>query len=144
MSEKETGFINQEKAPKKEYEFFTFKLGPGLTFFRDDPDRVKFKVHGKIPQKAIIEARVNFKRPGIFLPCEVTKIIDLENRIRGSLKVGLDYDWEINSKEGREYGDSIYLNRQTLRKMQRQAKEKKKSEFKQVSLSGFPRIPKSS
>ncbi|PJE69304.1 hypothetical protein COU96_00460, partial [Candidatus Shapirobacteria bacterium CG10_big_fil_rev_8_21_14_0_10_38_14] len=139
---KEISFNTKEKSLKKEYDFFTFKLEPGSTFYRDDPDKVKYRVHGKVPAKAVVEARVNFKRPGIFLPCNVMKIVDIENRKRGSLEVGLDYDWEIRSREISKYGDTIYLNRQTLRKMQRLAKEKKKSEFTQSSLDGFPRIPK--
>ena len=143
MSETEVRLNLQEKSPQKEYDFFTFKLRTGATFYRDDPDKVKYRVHGKIPEQSIIEARVNFKRPGIFLPCEVMKIINLKDKTRGSLEVGIDYDWEIRSKEiNSKYGDSIYLNRQTLRKMQRDAKEKKKGEFTQPPIFGFPRIPK--
>ncbi len=143
MSEKEISFNPQEKSLKKEYDFFTFKLKPGATFYRDDPDRVKFRVQGKVPARAIIEARVNFKNSGIFLPCRVMKIINLEDRTRGSLKVGIDYDWEIRSREkNKDWGDLIYFNRQTLRKMQRDAKEKKKPEFAQSSLTGFSKISK--
>lgn len=147
MSEKESGLMLKEPVKKeKKPDFATLTLGPGKDFYRENPDKRKIRTQGVVPEGAAIQIRVNFAKPGSFLPCGVLKICDIPNRETEVLKVGVDTDWEIRSaiktKKGLIIRDWIYVNRWSLRKRQRMRKEAKKRNFKQPPISNFPKIPK--
>jgi len=110
MSEKESGFILTERKEKKpEFAVLTFESGKEV--YRENPDKMNRRrghaFKGVIPEGATIQVRVNFSRPGDFLPCGVLKICDIPNRETKVLNIGLDDDWEIKSPVKTEEGFEI-------------------------------------
>lgn len=131
--------IKKEKKP--DFAILTFESGKEV--YREDPDKRNRKgrgvLKGVIPEGATIQVRVNFSRPGDFLPCGVLKICDIPNRETKILNIGLDDDWEIESairtKKGIEIRSWVFANKYSLRYRQRRLREAKRLDFKQPSLS---------
>jgi hypothetical protein len=149
MSEKESGFIPTERKEKKpEFAVLTFESGKKV--YRENPDKMNKRgehaFKGVIPEGATIQVRVNFSRPGDFLPCGVLKICDIPNRETKVLNIGLDDYWEIKgpvkTEEGFEIRSWVFANRYSLRNRQRKLREAKRSNSKQPTIVSFPKISK--
>lgn len=151
MSETESGLLVKEEIKKevkeKKPDFATLILEEGKDIYREDPDKRNRRgghaFKGIIPKGATIQVRVNFSRPGDFLPCGVLKICDIPNRETRVLNVGLDEDWEIDSpiktEKGLKIRSWVFVNRYSLRHRQRRLREAKKPDFKQPQIFNFPK-----
>ena len=154
MSETESGLPIKEETKKevkeKKPDFAVLTLESGKDVYREDPDKKNrgglHALKGLIPKGATIQIRVNFARPGDFLPCGVLKICDIPNRKTRVLNIGLDEDWEIESpiktERGLKIRSWVFVNRYSLRHRQRRLREAKRPDFKQPQIPNFPKIPK--
>ena len=151
MNETESGLGLKEavkKEKKPDFAILTFESGKEV--YREDPDKRNRKgrgaLKGVIPEGATIQVRVNFARPGDFLPCGVLKICDIPNRETKILNIGLDEDWEIESairtKKGLGIRSWVFANKYSLRNRQRRLREAKRHDFKQPQIFNFPKISK--
>jgi len=151
MNETESGLLVKEEIKKevkeKKPDFATLILEEGKDIYREDPDKRNRRgghaLKGIIPKGATIQVRVNFSRPGDFLPCGVLKICDIPNKETRVLNVGLDEDWEIESpiktEKGLKIRSWVFANRYSLRHRQRRLREAKKPDFKQPRIFNFPK-----
>ena len=144
MSETESGLSFKEVTKKeRKPDFATLIFEEGKDIFREDPDKRRRGERGvpkgRIPPGATIQVRVNFARPGDFLPCAVMKINDIPNKETRFLNVGVDEDWvikkPIKTKKRLEIQSWVFANKYSLRHRQRRLREAKRPDFKQPSLS---------
>lgn len=132
----------KEKLAQKE-SFLNAKLVSGTDLFSSDPDKSNNYIKGVVPKEAAIRVLFSFKdkkksfgKGSSFVDCSVNKIQDVENKNNESLEVGVDQFWILRN------GSHVFVNKSSLGYKMAHIKEKKRPEFKQTSITNFPKIRK--